>query len=75
MRLYKYLLITDEVINNHDIFINPITDTSNKFYTYAKDEKISFMSFNYPGYGKYKTAYMIINNEDIKKEYKIAFLS
>jgi hypothetical protein len=88
MRLYKYLLITDDVINNPNIFKETIftekykhhikkdgeekdhevvVEYKNRFYTYVKDENITFMSFEYPNYGSYKTAYTIIDKENIEK--------
>jgi hypothetical protein len=86
MRLYKYLLISDGIINSPTLFKENVftekynhhktnaravrqheveVEYVNKFYTYINDPNITFMSFEYPNFGDYRTAYTIIDMDDI----------
>ncbi len=77
MKLYKFLLISDELINNPSLFDSGVKDLRenkvldpdyiNRFYTYHENEELVFMGFKYPNLGEYETAYILIDRDMVNK--------
>ena len=70
MKLYKYLLIANELINNTSLFQQilfdqlegyPIYHYVNKFYQFLPLPDECLMSFAYKNYSTFETAYTIID--------------
>lgn len=87
MRLFKFLVITDEVMRNCGVPVTRtntagrILNTKNEFFNYRYDLNLSdpknivFMSIEYPNEGKdfgnINRAYAIINENDIEEVMKL----
>lgn len=76
MKLYKYLLIANELINNTSLFQQilfdqlegyPIYHYVNKFYQFLPLPDECLMSFAYKNYSTFETAYTIIDESDVDK--------
>jgi hypothetical protein len=75
MKLYKFLLISDGLIYNKNLFRAGVTDSRdneilepdyiNQFYTYCNNSELVFMSFKYPNLGNNENAYILVDKDKV----------